>query len=216
MAAGSARRWETALTQVGVCVAVGVVAGVLAVVFGARWVAPLIAWNAAALIYLGWTWWQIGRLDAAATAGRATTFDRTRRGSDLLLIMASLASLGAVGIVIVHAGHEHGGMKIAQTVLGVGSVVVAWLIVHTTFTLRYATLYHDGDPGGLNFNQDAAPRYSDFAYVAFTIGMTFQVSDTSFTDSRMRTVALRHSLLSYLFGTVIIATAINIVAGLVR
>ena len=35
--------------------------------------------------------------------------------------------------------------------------------------------------GGINFNEDDPPNYSDFAYLALTIGMTFQVSDTDFT-----------------------------------
>ena len=142
--------------------------------------------------------------------------DPTRHGSDVLLLLASVASLVAVAVVIVHAGHTHGIAKALQTTLGIGSIVVAWLVVHTTFTLRYAKLYHDGEAGGVDFNGDAAPSYADFAYIAFTIGMTFQVSDTSLTSSTMRSNALRHALLSYLFGTVIIATSINIVAGLAK
>ena len=168
------------------------------------------------MTYLAWTWQTIGHLDAEATAGHATRADSTRSSSDFLLLCASAASLVAVGVVIVRAGDVHGSAKAVQTILGIGSVLISWLVVHTTYTMRYATLYHDGDVGGVDFNQTEAPRYGDFAYVAFTIGMTFQVSDTSFTSSTMRTNALRHAMLSYLYGTVIIAAAINIVAGLAR
>ena len=210
------RAGETALAQVSVSVLLGVVASVLAAVFGAVWVAPLIGWDVAALTYLTWIWSTIARLDAEATAGHATKDDPTRRGSDLLLLFASVASLVAVGLVIAHADRAAGTAKALQTVLGTGSVVVSWLVVHTTFTLRYANIYHHGEPGGVNFNQDTAPRYGDFAYVAFTVGMTFQVSDTSLTSSAMRRVALRHALLSYVFGTIIIATAINMLASLTR
>jgi uncharacterized membrane protein len=52
--------------------------------------------------------------------------------------------------------------------------------------------------------------------LAFTIGMTFQVSDTDLTTKEVRRTALHHAMLSYLFGTVIVATTINLVAGLVR
>ena len=45
--------------------------------------------------------------------------------------------------------------------------------------------------------------------------MTFQVSDTALQTRKMRRIALGHALLSYLFGTVIIATTINALAGLV-
>ena len=65
-------------------------------------------------------------------------------------------------------------------------------------------------------NARLEPRYRDFAYVAFTVGMTYQVSDTEITSKAIRTAVLRHALLSYLFGTVIIAITINVIAGLAK
>ena len=56
--------------------------------------------------------------------------------------------------------------------------------------------------------------YLDFAYVAFTVGMTFQVSDTDISQRALRSLVLRHALLAYLFGTVIVGLTINVVAGL--
>ena len=50
--------------------------------------------------------------------------------------------------------------------------------------------------------------------MAFTIGMAFQVSDTPLETPSIRAAALRHALLSYLFGAVILAVAINLIAGL--
>jgi uncharacterized membrane protein len=93
-------------------------------------------------------------------------------------------------------------------------VALAWATVHTLFTTRYAKLYYTGRDGGIEFNEPGPPRYTDFAYVAFTIGMTYQVSDTTLQTSQMRRTALRHALLSYVFGVGIIATTINLVAGL--
>jgi len=93
---------------------------------------------------------------------------------------------------------------------------VAWGVVHTVFTLRYASLYYTPpDEGGIGFNQKAPPRYADFAYMAFGIGATFQVSDTEISKSEIRTTVLRHSLLSYLFSVVILGATINLVASLV-
>ena len=80
--------------------------------------------------------------------------------------------------------------------------------------LRYARLYFDGTPGGVDFGDTDAPRYTDFAYLAFTLGMTYQVSDTTLQTSPFRVLALRQALLSYLFGAVILAATINLVAGL--
>ncbi|WP_241972941.1 DUF1345 domain-containing protein [Cryobacterium sp. TMT2-14] len=105
------------------------------------------------------------------------------------------------------------GILAAAAVLSVG---LSWILVHTLFTLRYASLYYSGPDGGVDFNQVVPPSYGDFAYLAFTIGMTFQVSDTSLQTHAIRMTALRHSLLSYLFGSFILATLINLVAGLLR
>ena len=60
-----------------------------------------------------------------------------------------------------------------------------------------------------------SPDYTDFAYLALTIGMTFQVSDTPLSTRRVRRVALRHALLSYLYGAVIVAIMVNGVGGLI-
>jgi uncharacterized membrane protein len=94
------------------------------------------------------------------------------------------------------------------------AVVLSWGMVHTVFTARYARLYYTGTDGGIDFNSYDPPGYADFAYVAFTIGMTFQVSDTDLQTKAMRRTALRHALLSYLCGAVVIAVTINLLAGL--
>jgi len=101
-----------------------------------------------------------------------------------------------------------------RTVLGIVSVVLAWAVVHTVYTLRYARMYYTEPVGGIDFNSDAPPRYVDFAYLAFGIGMAFQVADTNLTSSAFRSVVLRHALLSFVFATVILAVTINLVAGL--
>jgi uncharacterized membrane protein len=117
---------------------------------------------------------------------------------------------------VVKAGSSHGDTKAALVAAGIGTIVVSWAVVHTVFTLRYAALYYTGRNGGIDFNEDDKPNYADFAYLAFTIGMTYQVSDTDLQTKTIRHTALRHALLSYLFGTVIIAATINVVAGLVK
>jgi uncharacterized membrane protein len=125
-------------------------------------------------------------------------------------------SLLAVGLVLMRAGNSSGAAKSLQAGLSLASVVLSWGVVHTVFTLRYARLYYTGSDGGVDFNQDDPPGYGDFAYLGFTIGMTFQVSDTELTATEVRVTALRHALLSYLFGAVILAATINLLAGLAR
>jgi uncharacterized membrane protein len=125
-----------------------------------------------------------------------------------------LTILTAVALALARAGGTHGGTKAYLLSVGLVSVLFSWLSVHTIYTLKYARLYYGDEVGGIDFNEQDGPDYVDFAYVAFTIGMTFQVSDTNLTAKPIRRTALRHALISYLFGAVIIAIVINIVASL--
>ena len=79
---------------------------------------------------------------------------------------------------------------------------------------QFPCLYYAEPIGGIDFTQEPDPTYRDFAYVGFTIGMTFQVSDTDIGKSTIRTAVLRHALLSFVFGSVILAITINLLAGL--
>ena len=94
--------------------------------------------------------------------------------------------------------------------------MLSWAVVHTVFALRYADAFYTPPSGGIDFKSgdQFEPDYRDFAYVAFTVGMTFQVSDTDIASSHMRRVVLSHALLAYLFGAVIVAMLVNVVAGL--
>ncbi|GAA2374497.1 DUF1345 domain-containing protein [Dactylosporangium salmoneum] len=175
--------------------------------------APVAGWSVAVLVYAGHTWLVIGRMSAHETAAHATREDPGRRVTDLVVVLASLASLAGV-LYVLAAGASKGVGADVSAALGIADVVASWLLLHTVFTLRYAELYYTGTPGGVSFNQDEDPSYADFAYLAFTLGMTYQVSDTNLQTRAIRATALRHSLLSYLFGAIILATTINLVAGL--
>lgn len=198
----------------GVAVVVGCAAAA-AVVLTAEWrFGPAVGWIAAAIVFLGWTWMTVARMDPQSTASHATREDPTRGATDLLVITASLASLVGVGYLLA-AGTTKGTTADVAAVVGVSSVAAAWLVVHTVFTLRYARLFYLDDAGGIDFNQgDDLPAYVDFAYLAFTIGMTYQVSDTNLKTRSVRSTALRQALLSFVLGAVILATTINLVAGL--
>ncbi|HWC33960.1 MAG TPA: DUF1345 domain-containing protein [Mycobacteriales bacterium] len=195
---------------------VGAVAGIVVALAYRTAVGVLAGYDAAALLYVGYVWWRIWPMDADATSVHAAEEDPTRASADVVLLLAAVISLGAVAWAI---GNAHSGHSTARTVnlgLGVGSIVVSWLLVHTIFTLKYARLYYGGAgaEGGVDFEHKVRPPYSDFGYLAFTIGMTFQVSDTDLQTPAYRRLALRHALLSYLFGAVILASAVNLVANL--
>jgi uncharacterized membrane protein len=192
----------------------GVAGAVIAAIFGPWWLIPLVGWDVTALGFIIGIAIRLAHLNATETAALAQREDPSRATADLLLLCASVVSLLAVGLVLVRANSEQGldrGLLVAASVL---SIVLGWAIVHVVFMLRYARLYYRGKPGGISFSGDDRPVYSDFAYLAVTIGMTFQVSDTTLQSREIRRLALRHALISYVFGTLIIATTVNLVAGL--
>jgi uncharacterized membrane protein len=195
---------------------VGIGVGVPTALVLPWWLAPLVAWDVAALTYVCWIWLAVWKLDARQTAAHAEREDPTRAAADLILLIAALVSLVAVGYVLTRAASASGAAKDVQAAFGVASVVSSWAVVHTVYALRYARMYYTGTDGGADFHEEDKPAFSDFAYLAFTVGMTFQVSDTELNTKDFRRTVLRHSLLSYLFGTVIVALTINIVAGLNR
>ncbi len=155
-------------------------------------VALLAAWDSAAAVFIAWVFWVTHGKDAAATAMLATREDDSRAAADVLLVAACVASLAGVGVGLVKASREQGTAEAAITALAVLSVVLSWAAVHAVFMLRYARLYYT-EQGGIDFKSDLEPDYHDFAYVALTIGMTYQVSDTDLTAKSMRRTATRHA-----------------------
>jgi len=200
----------------GIAVACGAAGGVLVGIFGPWQAAPAAGWAVTAAVYIVWLLPVIMRFPADETARFATREDPSRATADLLLLAANIASLASVGLVLVKAGSSHAAARTVYVAAGVATVALSWLLVHVLFTLHYARLYYSGEPGGIDFNEPDRPRYTDFAYLAFTVGMTFQVSDTNIRSKDIRRTVLRHGLVSYLFGAVILATTINLVAGLVK
>lgn len=96
-------------------------------------------------------------------------------------------------------------------------VVLSWFVTHTSCALRYAHLYYSGDEiGGLEFPGDERPCDLDFAYFAFTIGMCFQTSDVTISSSRIRRIVLGHSLVSFIYNTMIFAMTLNFALDFLR
>lgn len=197
------------------CGAAGLAVGVVLGVVTAWELALLFAWIAGTGVLLAWTWWSITPLDGARTARVATAQDNTRSGARLLLVAASAASLVAVAAALHHASRVHGAEKVVVTAAAMTTIATSWLTVQTVYTLRYAHLYYTAPVGGIEFPGTPDPSYVDFAYVAFSVGMTFQVSDTALERTVIRATVLRHALLSYVFGAAIIAATINVLASFV-
>ena len=208
-----AMRRAVIVTGIGLIVAV-------ALLWFVAWELALVAgWDAAALAFLTIIWPIIIRADSPGVQQLATREDETRGSAALLLLGASVASLLGAGFALSLAGRESGPPRALLTGLAVLTVALSWTVVNTVYTLRYADLHYRSRTVGIAFGDADGPErpsYRDFAYVAFTIGMCYQVSDTTIRDPRIRRTVLAHAFLSYVFGVVIVGGSVNLIAGLIR
>ena len=175
-------------------------------------------WNAAALTFLLTVWPIIIRADSSRAPQFAAREDQTEGSARVLLVGASVASLRGAGYALHLAGQKIGAPRVLLIGAAVLTVVLSWAVINTVYTLRYADQHFRSTPGGIAFGTEDGqhPSYRDFAYVAFTIGMTYQVSDTTLRDPQIRRAVLAHAILSYVFGVVIVAGSVNLISGLFR
>ncbi len=198
-----------------ISLAAGLLVAAAVALLAAPELAALAAWTVACAVLLAWVWRVCWNRDAAATEELAEEENRSH-STDTWVLLAALASLAAVVVALVQSSSQQDATSVAAVLLSVLAVILSWALVNTVFAFKYARLYYVDEPDaeGIDFKQRQPPAYSDFAYLAFTIGMSFAVSDTEPASTRIRRVALGHALLSYLFGTGVLAVAINLVTNL--
>jgi uncharacterized membrane protein len=212
-----AERQGLAKRRTVTAVAAGTIVLVVALVLGADWPVALTgSWGVAAVVIILVVWIRIWPMDAEQTKTNARAEDFSRQTSDLVVLISSVSSLGAIAYTVARAGNSHGATKGLLIALALAVVSLSWLTVHTLYLVRYGDQYYSDPIGGIEFNDDEPPDYRDFAYLALTIGMTFQVSDTTLKSKAMRQLAIRHALLSFLFVAVIGALTINTVGTLLQ
>ena len=197
-------------TRLAVSLAAGVAASTLGIAVGTAGGALVgIAVAGVVFVTLGWkVLWGLTWQETEAFAGSQ---DPGRTTDELMVVGVAVASLGGIAAFLVSSGPSSDTWGAAVAVLG---VAMAWASLHLTYAARYAKLYYglDGEKP-IDFNSDEPPAYKDFLYFSYNLGMTYQVSDTLVRSSQIRSVVLGHCLLSYLFGTAILATTINLVLG---
>lgn len=198
---------------------VGSIIGLLsggATAFTLTWQASeLVGWDTACIVFLIATWSVAGPKSPEDTKAHATTEDPSVPLSDVVICTAAVACIGGAGFALARASSSIGGTKAALIGMAVLSVLLSWASIHTVFALRYARLFYGSAKAtGIDFHDDDPPDYRDFAYLAMTIGMTFQVSDTDLNTKVIRRTALRHALISWLFGAVLIGLTINVLASI--
>ena len=203
------------LRRIGVCVAAGVVVGAVVWVLVSPALAPLAAWSTAGIVALAWVWRICWRQDADGTQ-RLAREESSTRATDNAIVAAGFASVAAVVLALTQSRTQNGDpVSVALVILGVLGTIVAWALVNTVYALKYARMYYlDHQNGGIDVKKDDDPTYSDFAYFAFTIGMSYTGPEIEPITTEVRRKALLHALLSYFYGTVLIAVAINLVTNL--
>jgi uncharacterized membrane protein len=180
-------------------------------------------YDVSALALLVAYWWTILRSDASQTERHAAVQDPGRNVAALIIgtgvVFGFVSALSILGHGPTDRAPHH---DVVIDVLAFGAVVLGWLLIHTTFLFRYAHLYyrdHDRNKEsdrGLSFPGNLPPNDLDFAYFAFVIGMTFQVSDVQITAQTIRRLVLAHGLISFGYSTAILALVVNIVSGLLH
>ena len=193
---------------------IGILMTCIATFLGLAEFSLLLLWDIAMITYIVWVWLIVWKMSPEDTKIHAVQEDPGRTVTDILLLCASVVSLVAVIFLIMQADRATGTAKVLDIIMGITSIVISWILVHTIYTLKYARLYYSKPIGGINFNESCPPKYIDFGYLAFTVGMAFQVSDTALSAEKIRLTLLRHALLSFVFNTIIIASTVNIMANL--
>src|SRR4029077_13623771 len=101
------------------------------------------------------------------------------------------------------------------------ALVSSWLLIQTVFAIHYAHRFYAGPHGEelpcapLIFPGGRDPDYGDFAYYAFVVGMTSQVSDVQVASRAMRRLTMLHGVLAFMFNIAVLALSINIFASVI-
>lgn len=188
--------------------AVGVVVGVLT----NTPLGVLVGIAAAETLFVVAGWIVLWPMDATATHRNARREEFRPVVEELAVVGSALAGLAGIVFLLLVGNSD---LSRAAAAAALGGVFMAWAALHLMYAARYAYIYYRPRGGGIDFNSEDPPRYIDFIYFSYNLGMTYQVSDTNVSTTTIRAVALRHCLLSYVFGASILATTINLVAGIV-
>lgn len=153
------------------------------------------------------------RLDVAGIRKQAKEVDADRI---LLLALTSVIMVTILTAVAAELTQSKAPNAIAVALI-VATLFLAWCFSNIIYAAHYAHLFYDssrgGDRGGVEFPKTKSPDYWDFAYFAFTLGMTFQTSDVSITDGQWRKVVIFHCIAAFVFNIGVIAFSINILAS---
>ena len=170
------RRPLSAHLRLAIAVAVGVVAGGMASLALDGLLAVLVGACGVSLAYVVLAVSVLWPMDAARTRSNSVREDFQPLVQEATVVALSLVNLLTIMVILVRGGTE---TRTTGAVLGLLGILLTWAMLHLMYGARYAHEYYRHPQGGIDFNDDEPPRYVDFLYFSFNLGMTFQVSDTN-------------------------------------
>lgn len=180
----------------------------------------IAGWDAFCATFLGLVFHAVSRKGPSEIRARAALEDQGQAVILLLVLTACIASVAAVALELSLARTEHGLEKGLYVAVGVVTLAASWLLMQVVYALHYAHEYYAAgqatgkDVAGLAFPGGDMPDYWDFLHFSIVIGVANQTADVAFTSRSMRRLGTVHSLIAFVFNTLIVALAINLVAGL--
>lgn len=178
----------------------------------------LTTWSSGILSFLALVWLMMLKATPQKTRTLSQRQEANHLAVFLLVIFIIFASLFAIATVLA----KNKDSFTPEVGASVVAILTSWFLIHTMFVLHYAAFYYckdnsslDGEPlRGLEFSDGVEPRYTDFVYFVFTLGMTSQTSDTSLVSPGMRRLSLGYTIVAFYTYSVIIALTVSIVSGL--
>jgi len=169
--------------------------------------AVLLGWCASAIVHMAPLVLMLQRATPERLKKRSDELDDGQWG----VMMASLAAcIASILAVVWHLRVAHAMNDVPLAMLGIVTILLSWLLVHVLFAGHYCHEYWQHG-GGIEFpgEEKEPPDFLEFIYFALTIGMTFQVSDVTTSNRRIRRLVSLHGGVSFLFNAVILACSIN-------
>jgi uncharacterized membrane protein len=182
---------------------------------------PALAWAATTIVYLVATITMMLRSEQGHIRARAEAVDIGLWEIVAIVALAGAFSLFSVGFVLETGKNLHGIDRVLHFGVGALTVFLSWIALHVIYAVHYAHLYYDPAEqkaagkvrGGLDFPGTKEPDYWDFFYFSLVIGMTCQVSDVQITARHMRHLVTAQGVIAFFYNTVVVAIAVNLVAG---
>lgn len=174
----------------------------------------LAGWSTFCGILIIWNLAIVWPMSGAETRLHASAEDPGRSVARIVSLAGSTASLAAVFIVLIQTGIEAELESYVLAAIAFVSVASSWGLIQVDYALRTARMYYSDPVGGIDFNDEQEPSYSDFLYFSLGVGMGYQVGDTNVKTNAIRRMVTAQALIAYLFGAVIIGTVVNLVLDL--